>query len=60
MADLRARMQAGEWERGEQLPTVSELATYYGVSAGTAAKALRELAAEGLVNIVPRWGTFRA
>jgi DNA-binding GntR family transcriptional regulator len=58
--DLRRRIEAGEWESGEALPTVNQLATEYGVSGSSAAKALRRLRDDGLVRIVPRWGTFRA
>jgi DNA-binding GntR family transcriptional regulator len=59
-ADLRRRIAAGEWGHGEALPAVAALAGHYGVSRGAVSRALRMLAAEGLVRIVPRWGTFRA
>ena len=59
-ADLRRRTEAGEWASGEALPTVAALAGQYGVARGTVARALRALADDGLVRIVPRWGTFRA
>jgi len=36
------------------------LAEHYQVSRSTVAKALRRLADDGLVEIVPQWGTFRA
>ena len=58
--DMRRRIDAGEWTSGEALPTVAELAGYYGTSGATVSKALRQLAEEGLVRVVPRWGTFRA
>lgn len=58
--DLRRRCSAGEWELGERLPSVAELAEYYGVARNTVIKALRRLADDGLVEIVPNWGTFRA
>ena len=58
-ADLRRRIAADEWRVDEALPTVAELAGHYQVSRSTAARALRILAAEGLIRIVPRWGTFR-
>ena len=60
LRELRQRLESGEWDQGEALPTVAALADEYGVSRGTAARALRALEAEGLVRIVPRWGTFRA
>jgi DNA-binding GntR family transcriptional regulator len=60
IADLRRRIDAGEWGHGDALPTVATLAGHYDVSTATVAKALRTLRDEGLVRIVPRWGTFRA
>ena len=58
-ADLRRRLVAGEWASGEALPPVAALAAEYSVSRGTVARALRALAADGLVRIVARWGTFK-
>ena len=58
--DLRRRCAAGEWKPGERLPAVADLARHYGVARNTVAKALRHLAEDGLVEIVPSWGTFRA
>ena len=58
--DLRRRIDAGEWAVDEALPTNAALAAHYGVSQATVTRALRTLAAEGLVRTVPRWGTFRA
>jgi GntR family transcriptional regulator len=59
-ADLRRRIAAGEWQSGEALPTVAALAEQYGVSRSTITRVLGILAGEGLVRVVPRWGTFRA
>jgi GntR family transcriptional regulator len=59
-ADLRRRIAAGECDHGEALPAVAALAAQYEVSRGAVSRALRVLADEGLVRIVPRWGTFRA
>ena len=59
-ADLRRRIAAGEWQPGEALPTVAALAEHYEVSKATVTRTLRILADEGLVRVVPRWGTFRA
>jgi GntR family transcriptional regulator len=58
-ADLRRRLAAGEWDHGAALPTVNELAEHYEVSRTTVTRTLRVLAGEGLVRVVPRWGTFR-
>jgi DNA-binding GntR family transcriptional regulator len=57
---LRARLDAGEWLPGEQLPPARVLAEEYGVSRTTAARAVRVLAGEGRVTIVKNWGTFAA
>lgn len=57
-ADLRRRIQAGEWAADDPLPPVGGLAAHYGVSRSTVTRAMRVLAGEGLVRIVPRWGTF--
>jgi ribosomal protein S25 len=58
-ADMRKRVAAGEWQSGEQLPSVAALAARYGVAGGTIARVLRKLADDGLVRVVPGWGTFR-
>jgi DNA-binding GntR family transcriptional regulator len=55
---LRERIRSGEWLPGEQLPSVRELAEQYSVSRATTARAVRTLADEDLVTIVPNWGTF--
>ena len=59
-ADLRRRITADEWAVDEALPANAALAEDYGVSEATITRAVRLLAAEGLVRTVPRWGTFRA
>jgi DNA-binding GntR family transcriptional regulator len=58
--DLRERISAGEWQPGEALPTVAALSQHYAVSPGVVQRVLTRLAADRLVNVVPRWGTFRA
>jgi DNA-binding GntR family transcriptional regulator len=58
-AALRARINAGEWQPQERLPSVAELATEYGVARSTVVSALRRIEADGLVTIVSNWGTFR-
>jgi GntR family transcriptional regulator len=58
-AALRARIQAGEWASGDQLPSTAALAEQYAVSRASVAKAVRRLADDGLVAIEPQWGTFR-
>lgn len=59
-AGLRARLAADEWAPGEQLPTLDKLADDYQASKETIARVERKLAAEGLLVIRSRWGTFRA
>ena len=56
-ADLRRRVEAGEWASAEVLPTVAEPAGQTKMARGTVARAL---AADELVRIVQRRGTFRA
>lgn len=58
-ADLRRRLAAGEWRSGQALPTVATLSAHYQVSPGVVARVLKRLEADGLVRVVPRWGTFR-
>jgi DNA-binding GntR family transcriptional regulator len=59
LADLRRRVESNEWASGEALPTVAEFAEHYDVARGTVARALRTLAEDGLIRVVPRWGTFK-
>lgn len=47
--DLLKRLKAGEWRPGELLPSENAFATEYGVSVGTARKAIDELAGERLL-----------
>jgi GntR family transcriptional regulator len=55
---IRARITAREWAPGERLPPVAELAREYGVARSTVASALRRIQDDGLIEIVPNWGTF--
>lgn len=57
---LRARIESGEWEPGEALPSIVALAAEYRVTTNTVQKGLRILKAEGLVTSVPGYGTFVA
>jgi GntR family transcriptional regulator len=58
LTDMRRRLQSGEWEPNSALPTVAELAAHYEVGHGTVSRAIRQLAAEGLVHTVPKYGVF--
>jgi DNA-binding GntR family transcriptional regulator len=46
-ADLRSRIERGELQPGEQVPSLDQLAREYDVSRATAQKALRVLRDEG-------------
>lgn len=59
-AELRARVEAGEWAPGERLPSIPKLAEHHHTSRATMNRAVRRLADDGLLTIVPNWGTFRA
>lgn len=58
--DLRERIEAGEWQSGEALPTVAALSQHYVVSPGVIQRVLKRLQADELITVVARWGTFRA
>ena len=57
--ELRERLARGEWEPGERLPPVAELAAHYGVARSTVASALKRIEADGLIEIISNWGTFK-
>jgi Bacterial regulatory proteins, gntR family len=58
IAALRERIESGEWLPGEQIPSVRKIAQEYGVSVGTARRALVLLKEAGLIVITPSWGAF--
>lgn len=60
LADLRARIAAGEFPADALLPPEAELAERYQVSRATVRLALQELAVQGLVQRRPGKGTFVA
>ena len=55
---LRDQIADGEYTVGDQLPTEKEIGEAFGVSRVTVRRALRELAAEGLLERQPGRGTF--
>jgi DNA-binding GntR family transcriptional regulator len=57
-ADLRARIEGGEWDAGDQLPTKPELVGHYNVSGGTLDSAIGELRDLGLVETRQGAGMF--
>jgi GntR family transcriptional regulator len=57
---LRERLVAGEWAPGERLPSVSTLASEYAVGHGTVRRSLGRLQADGWIETLARYGTFRS
>ena len=55
---LVERIRSGQWKPGQLIPNEFEIAAEFGVSQGTARKAISELAAEGLVLRRQGRGTF--
>jgi GntR family transcriptional regulator len=53
-------MSLRELAPGDQVPSVPEICEAYGVSKGTALRALGVLREEGLTEVQPGWGTFVA
>ena len=60
LGELRARIDAGEWSASQRLPSVGELAERHNTSRATMSKVIRILASEGVLTVIPSWGTFRA
>lgn len=58
LRELRGRIVSGDYGRGQRLPSESALVKKFGVSRPTAARALRELATEGLVERRAGWGVL--
>jgi DNA-binding GntR family transcriptional regulator len=59
-ADIRAKIESGEYKADVALPSIVKLAGQYGVATGTIQKALKILKNEGLVESEPAYGTFPA
>ncbi len=57
---ILARIHAGEWAEGDQVPSENELAREFGVARMTVNRALRELTAEQVLTRVQGAGTFVA
>ncbi len=55
---LLERIRSGAWKPGQLIPNEFEIAAEFGVSQGTARKAINELASEGLVVRQQGRGTF--
>lgn len=57
-AILRSRIASGEYAAGRKIPPLLELQEEFGLSSMTVRRAVRLLAAEGLLVLVPGRGTF--
>ena len=55
---LRARIEDGELQPGDRLQTLTALCDEFGVTRGTASRALGVLQEEGLIYYEPGMGTF--
>lgn len=54
---IKSRISSGEWKPGDPVPSEAALIAQFGISRMTVNRALRELAAEGLVTRVQGSGT---
>ncbi|MBD9388414.1 histidine utilization repressor [Agrobacterium sp. AGB01] len=59
-AQIKARIESGEWPVNSRIPSENELVDVLGVSRMTANRALRELASEGVIVRVQGRGSFVA
>jgi GntR family transcriptional regulator len=57
-AILLGRIESGDIPPGARLPSISALAAEYDLALNTVRKALAELKAAGIIEIVPGWGSF--
>jgi len=57
-ADLRARMESGQYPPDSRLPSKTEMMTHYGVALNTVNRAVDELRKLGLAETVHGVGTF--
>ncbi len=57
---ILARIHAGEWAEGDQVPSENELAREFKVARMTVNRALRELTAEQVLTRIQGAGTFVA
>ena len=55
---FRRRIESGQWAKGQQIPTIDELADEFGVARATIRQAVGLLEAEGLVSRFRAKGTF--
>jgi GntR family transcriptional regulator len=57
-AELRQRIQRGEWGPGERLPSIPAIAASYGVAKQTVQRTVDQLRIEGLLITKPGSGTY--
>jgi GntR family transcriptional regulator, transcriptional repressor for pyruvate dehydrogenase complex len=57
---IRERIGSGEYQPGQQIPTVGNLSESLGASRATVVKALRRLQEDGYVVSRKRWASFVA
>jgi GntR family transcriptional regulator len=57
---LRGRIESGQLQPGDRIPSVISLAQEYELAAGTVRKAITALQQEGLLVSRVGWGTFVA
>src|SRR5699024_7880819 len=55
---LKEKIESGEWQTGDKIPSENELRQQYDVSRNTAIKALDDLMKDGLLKRVQGRGTF--
>jgi DNA-binding GntR family transcriptional regulator len=56
--EIRGQIERGELTPGDQVPSIVKLGEQYGISRGTARRVLKQLEAEGLIEITAGWGSF--
>ncbi|MEV8630708.1 winged helix-turn-helix domain-containing protein [Streptosporangium sp. NPDC051023] len=60
LAEMRRRIQAGDYKPGRPIPGEPRMAEEFGIARRTARKVINALIAEGLVYTVKNIGTFVA
>ena len=58
--DFNYRIRVGQLQPGERLPSLCDIGAHYGVSSITAQRTVTELKRMGLVETIPRKGTYVA
>lgn len=58
--ELRRRVESGEWPPDSQIPSVGDLAEQHSSSRTTVTKAVQRLVKDGVLVVLPNYGTFVA